>query len=237
MSELKFDAFINPLAFAHVDGERIPNSGLVVTPESALSFLCTPGIRSDVAGIVDRYREMGPVPVQLAVVPSEQRLLDKLIWPLRHARASYCVGNFLGVIALCGTVTEMLAVLVWDLSEPTLNGRRMTKADEKALLGGGGFERLGQERRVDVLTAYGLIPQQAKVEFSTVREIRRRYLHLWSQDHDVLPADAVRAFQATVRLMAVVLGQEFQQGKVVLSPRLVEYLERQGTTELGESTA
>jgi hypothetical protein len=236
MDEIRFDAFINPLAFTHVDPERIPNSGLALTPESALSFLCTPGMRSDVVGIVERYREMGPVPVQLAVVPAEQRLLDKLIWPLRHARASYCVGNFLGVIALCGTVAEMLAILVWDLSEPTLNGRRMTKADEKALLGGGGFERLGQERRVEVLSAYGLISLEAKTEFSAVREIRRRYLHLWSQDHDVLPADAIRTFQATVRLMALVLGQEFQHGKVVLSPRLVKYLERQGRADSGAPT-
>jgi hypothetical protein len=237
MAEIKFDAFVNPLAFIQGDAGHIPTSGLAATPESTLSFLCTPGLRSDVDGIVDRYREMGQVPVQLAVVPAEQRLLDKLIWPLRHARGSYCVGNFLGVIALCGSVAEMLAILVWDLSEPTLNGRRMTKADEKALLGGGGFERLGQERRVEVLTAYGLIPPEAKTDFSTVREVRRRYLHLWSQDHEALPADAIRVFQATVRLVAVVLGQEFQQGKIVLSPRLAKYLERQGTADPGASTA
>jgi hypothetical protein len=56
------------------------------------------------------------------------------------------VGNYLAVIALCGMVAEMVAILHWELSEPKLNGQPMSA-----------FEKLGQERRVRVLSAYGIL--------------------------------------------------------------------------------
>lgn len=219
-------AWVNPLAFAEVD-LSLPDEAIDASPEAILRFLCPASTPSDSATLVARYKEINAEPVRLFAAPAEDRILDKLIWPLRHAKASYMVGNYLAVIALCGMVAEMVSLLMWEIAEVALNGRQMAEADERAMFGST-FERLGQERRIQVLSAYGLIDEPTKARFETPREIRRRYLHLWSQDHQSLPPDAVKAYYAAVALVVAVIGQDISDGKIVINQRLVKYLERKG---------
>src|SRR5438128_2592602 len=113
------NAVINPLSFLELDRPGPPTDPKVPSPESVLSFLCPDRATADVASLVKRYREISPEPVSLVAVPAEQRILDKLAWPLRHAKASYMVGNYLAVIALCGMVAEMVALLIWETAEKT----------------------------------------------------------------------------------------------------------------------
>jgi hypothetical protein len=54
----------------------------------------------------------------------------------------------------------------------------MTDQSERAVFGSE-FERLGQERRVRVLSSFSLIDSLAEGRFNTIRETRRGYLHLW----------------------------------------------------------
>jgi hypothetical protein len=220
------NAWINPLAFVEVD-LALPGEPVDAAPEAILRFLCPASTPSDPATLVSRYREISAEPVRLFAAPAEDRILDKLIWPLRHAKASYMVGNYLSVIALCGMVAEMVALLTWEIAEVQLNGRELSEADEKAIFGRA-FEALGQEQRIKVLAAYGLIDDATKGRFETPKDIRRRYLHLWSQDHDSLPRDAVKAYYAAVALVATLIGQDVQDGKIVVNNRLVKYLERNG---------
>jgi hypothetical protein len=93
------------------------------------------------------------------------------------------------------------------------------------------------ERRVQVLTTYGLIDAAAGGRFNTIRETRRGYLHLWSQDHDSLPRDAIKGYHAAVALVATVIGQDFTEGKIIVNPRLVGYLERKGVYHPREERA
>lgn len=223
-----FNVWINPLAFLEVDepdaGEITPNA------ENILSFLCQPGIPADANSLVDRYKTISTGPVRLFAAPAEPRSLEKLVWPLRHAKASYVVGNNLAVVALCGLVSEMVAVLLWELAEASLNGRPMTAEDEAALFGST-FEKLGQDRRVKVLASYGLVAPSVVSMFDAVRLARRKYLHLWSQDHDRLSEDAVACFHAGIGLVVAAIGQDIKDGAIVLNPRLVKYLQRQGIYE------
>lgn len=221
------NAWINPLAFLGIEGPPAPNMPAQPTAEMVLGYLCPPGTPSDVGALVGRYKEIATEPVALAVVPAEQRILDKLVWPLRHAKASYMVGNYLAVIALAGMVAEMVALLRWEVAEVSLNGRPIEPADERSLFGAS-FERLGQERRLQVLVAYGLIDASTKDRFDAIKETRRGYLHLWSQDHDALPKDAIKSYHAAVALVATTIGQDFSDGKIVINQALVKYLERQG---------
>ena len=64
--------------------------------------------------------------------------------------------------------------------------------------------------------------------FEGIRTARNRYLHLWSQDHELLPVDAVNSFQAAVHLVVAVIGQNIKDGKLILNPALVSYLKRKG---------
>jgi hypothetical protein len=225
-----FEAQVNPLAFVEVDEPWATAMNATPTFETVLRFLCAPAAASDLVSLVSRYREISIEDIRLSIVPNEERVMDKLVAPLRHAKASYMVGNFLATMALCGMVAEMLALLTWDLAEPNINNRPMTEEQEADVFGST-FERLGQDRRTKVLASYGLISEQVRGDLDLIRTTRKRYLHLWSQDHTQLPGDAVSVFKAAVRITVAVLGQQIEEGKFVLTPQLLKYLERHGLVQ------
>jgi len=222
-----FDAWINPLAFLDVDEPWAEIGKAQPKLDAVVGFLCAPGVPADLDSLVSRYKEISTEPVRLFAAPAEPQILEKLVWPLRYAKGSYVIGNYLAVISLCGMVAEMVAMLAWQIGEPRLRGEPMTEEDEKDLLGST-FERLGQDRRVRVLSAYGIIDADMKVHFDTIRNIRRRYLHLWSQDHSSLAEDARAGFHAGVSLVTSIIGQNISEGKIRLTQQMVRYLERKG---------
>ena len=130
------------------------------------------------------------------------------------------VGNYLSVIALCGMVAEMVAIFLWELED--------LKLDEEAEFGRV-FEKCGQKRRTKILTDYKIITEENKRSFDKVREIRRGYLHFWSQDHRCLSTHASKVFHEAVTLVEIAVGvEDFQDGVVRLPERLVEYLKKHG---------
>lgn len=230
-----FAGWINPLQFLEVDdpwASLLLPSGEAAPPttEQILAFLCEPGSPNDAASLVARYKEISVEPQRLFVAPSEPNILAKLVWPLRHAKASYTLGNHIGVVALCGMVAEMVAILTWKLAEPTFAGRKLAEGTEAAVLGSE-FERLGQERRVRVLQGLGLIPDDVAALFTTIRLARSRYLHRWSEHHGELANQARDCYHAAVALVVGLIGQDIRDGMVLLNPLLVEYLRLAGQVE------
>ncbi len=220
-------SYIGPLEYIDADERLAAIHGRTATPESVLEYLCAPGIASDVVTLIRRYREISNKQQSLFAVPHEEQILDKLVWPLRYAKGSYMVGNYLGAISLCGMVSEMIAILLFEISEIYVNGVQITEKKQKSIFGST-FEKLGQERRVTILYGYGLIDVSIKQSFDLIRTKRRRYLHLWSQDHDTLSRDAIDCFQAALKLVIYVLGQDIRDGIFILRPAFIKYLERKG---------
>ncbi len=219
--------WLNPLTFLEAEEPGASADDAKPALDTFLRFLCPADEVVDTEKLLTRYKEISTGPVRLFFAPAEQRVLDKLVWPLRHAKASYMVGNYLATISLSGMVAEMVAMLLWEIGDSQINGRGMTKEDEKHLLGSE-FEKLGQERRVSVLSVYGIIGDETRCNFDTIRQIRRRYLHLWSQDHEKLAGDGVKCFHAAVSLVVAAIGQDVEGGRLRLNPRMVRYLERKG---------
>ena len=192
--QVVFRAHLNPLAFPEVDLAELIEAE--PTLEAVVKYLCPAGVPSDLSSLISRYREISTEKPGLTIVPDERRVSDKLVAPLRHAKAAYMVGNYLATVALCGTVAEMLAILQWELSESSLNNQPMTQRDEAALFGDP-FERLTQDRRIKVLVAYGLISEPVRADLDLIRTTRRKYLHLWSEDHQETPEG--RRFDVQIR--------------------------------------
>jgi hypothetical protein len=230
MPQQLFEAHVNPLAFIEIDEPWATAIKANPSVESVLRFLCPPESPFDLPTLVTRYREISTEDVRLSIVPNEERITDKLVAPLRHAKASYMVGNFLATLALCGMVAEMLALLLWEMAEVTINGRPVNTKEEENLFGRT-FEKLGQDRRVKVLLTYSLISDRVRDDLERIRKIRNKYLHLWSQDHRELPKDAVAVFRAVVRVTVAVVGQDIVDGKFVLKPELLRYLQRHGRVQ------
>ena len=74
----------------------------------------------------------------------------------------------------------------------------------------------------------GLNSDPVRADFDSIRTTRRKYLHLWSEDHKNMPRDAVTMFKAAVRIAVAILGQRIEDGKFLLTPQLMKYLQRRG---------
>jgi hypothetical protein len=221
------DVYVNPIQFIDVDEPWATVLNREVSAQSVLDFICTPGVGSDIESILSRYKAISIEKKRILAAPNEQRILDKLIWPLRNAKAGYMCGNYLGVIALCGMVAEMVAIFLFEINSFKLNKTIVPDEGQKAIFGSS-FEKLGQERRVNILYAFDVINNEMKKSFDIIRNIRRIYLHLWSQDHEKLPSDAVKCFEAAVLLVVSTIGQDLKDGKLILNKGIFEYLEKRG---------
>lgn len=225
-------AWINPLRCIPVD---VPQPGDPPTPSAAqlLDYLFAPEGERTTEAFVGRYREVVSVAAAFPFAPAEPNILQKLVWPLRHAVGSYCLADYLGCVALSGMVGEMVAILLWEISPYPRSDPPLGERQQRQLFGSS-FEKLGQERRTDVLLAFRLIDEQTSAAFDELRTIRRRYLHLFSQSHDSLEVDARRALDAAAKVVAFALGITFKDGTVGLRPDLMAYLDtRLSTAEPG----
>lgn len=226
MPDRLFEGFVNPLAFLDVDSPWVAGSGSA-SAESTLKMLCTPGISGEVDHVIERYRQISVEPNRLFIAPHEENILAKLIWPLRHAKTSYMVGNYFGTVALCGMVAEMAAILFFEIMKPFVQGQSLDEALQRDLFGSK-FERLGQERRISVLRAYNAIDGETTTALTQVKDLRRRYLHFFSQEVTSIETDAVAAYCSTVTIVVKLIGQEIEDGKIILNPRFAKYLEDKG---------
>ena len=227
-NETEMAAFINPLTFPYIDSLS-PDTEDEVSPELLIHHLCTPGHDFTAKGLVERYRQIRTtegLEYRLIVAPQEQTILNKLIWPLRNATVSYLLGNYLGTISLCGVSAEMLAIFLFELGNDKITGLDLTEAEQRNRFNGKTFEELDQGRRASELKKLDLINSKVKKLFGDIRSARRRYIHLWSQDHDAIAKDAVNCYKAALSITLFAFPQAPRNGKVMMNPRLFEYLRK-----------
>ena len=224
-SEYAIEALINPLFFTGIDQPIPPDRSVNI--ESVIEYLCRPDQDISVKTLSQRYISISSGEDRLFIVPNEERILNKLIWPLKNAKASYMLGNYLGTISLCGMVSEMISILLFDISDFTINKSPLDDSLQQKIWGST-FEKLGQYRRVEILYAYNIINSELKVKFDLVRTTRKKYLHLWSQDFDNLPKDAIEVYHASISIVVKILGQNIENGKIILNPKIIKYLQQKG---------
>lgn len=228
-----FVAYPHPLVLLKLEESKHPDDNKI-SLEEFIEFLCTPGTDSDLSSLISRYREISTESKQLSVAPAEPNILEKLVWPLRHAKASYIVGNYLGTISLCGMVAEMTAILIFEIADISINEKPLdSKTQEKIF--GRTFENLGQDQRVKVLHAMVQgIDDEVKSWFDLIRSKRKRYLHLFSQEHTQIARDAREVFNTAVKIVVHAIGLNAKDGVILLNPKFIKYLESKGIMEVYE---
>src|SRR5687767_10350487 len=112
--EYLVNACPNPLRFFEADDAWSRLIEEKVTNDHVVKYACAPDESAEIAEIVNRYRQISDKSADMLVAPTETRILQKLIWPLRHAKAAYMLGNYLGTIAMCGLVAEMVSILLFE---------------------------------------------------------------------------------------------------------------------------
>ena len=225
MNDEILKVYVNPFIFFEIDENWSHLGHTELSLDSLLKFLCTPDDDSSTTALIERYKVINDRSAGLRFLPTEARILENIIWPLRHAKASYIVSNYLGTISLCGVVSEMLAILLFKCSEIQINGSPLTEFGEKAMFGSS-FEKLGQQRRVSILYGYNLIDQKIKDKFDRLREKRNQCLHIWSQDSQSLHQVAVDCYEAAIKITLFVIGQDVKDGRLLLKPNIIKYLRK-----------
>ena len=216
--------FVNPLAFIEVEEPWITAHPVAVTDEHLRAYLCQPGLGHSLEEIVNRYKTIS-VEQNDRISIAPPGILERLVWPLRHAKASYALGNSVGSIALCGLASEMTALLIFETYDEY---RGHTGMSHKFLqhFKAGAFEKLSQAQRTQVLLELGWIDRASKERFDNVRRVRRKYLHLFSTTFKDLEQDAVNAFLDTVKNVREALGLDVKDGKLILKPEMLAWNQR-----------
>lgn len=228
--EYRIDVILNPLRFFKADfylqgHEDLPNC------DDILRQLCSINIKSNPSSFMERYKDFKQAGNEtLNMTPADKDILDKMIFPLQHAKNSYLLGNYIGTISLCGMVSEMIAIFLHRVSNIKFNNKPINKTTQKRLYGSE-FEKLGQERRINILHAFGIINEKVKGYFDIIRTRRRRYLHFFSQEHSNIQKDALECIESIEYLMLNLMGPKLKDGKVQFNPDFMSYLVQQGIVQ------
>jgi hypothetical protein len=229
-NERQFRAWINPLTFVS-SVEPMPGTTLELPPpESVLDFMSAPDDPVSIEKVIERYREISKEKIRLFAAPAEGRILRKLVWPLRHAKSSYMMGMSIGTIATCDMVAEIAAIRMYDVWF-TRRMAQKTKLSGKDAPSIPEFERFMQDDRIRTLREWDIIDDGVEMCFELILNKRKRYRQLWIHDGETMSADAVEAYHAAVVVVVNAIGQETEEGRIVLSEDLVAYLARSGLEE------
>ena len=220
-------AYLNPLLFEIKKGPV--NQSSMAT--SLFQFLSEGVYPEDVIKVIqERRQRLQPYVTHLKVVPCDKRLNAKLVAPLRQAYAAFLLGNFLGTLALCGLISEMLTIFRFEIARFQVNGHDMTVEDQEGIFGKR-FERLGQDRRISILETYGVINNEVATSLRKIYKIRNRYMHYWTKEHDALENDTFQALLAVIDSLLRIFPQYYEKGAMQIHPEILRYFERKETNK------
>jgi len=221
-----FNAYLQPLRWTEVDIYLASNPDAEITPNDVCRFIHSPENEHDINSIIGRYCEINEKDPGIPIAPADNDILLKLIWPLRYAKGSYIVGNYIGTIALCGMVSEMLAILVFEIC-----GKEVSDEKTQKVISIDDFERYGQKTRVSVLLSNDIITTELKAHYDTIRTIRKKYLHYYSKEYSKIENDAVKAYEASVILIRNLVCEKIEHDQVIMDEKLIEYLKERGVVK------
>lgn len=178
--------------------------------------------------VIERYSSVSTKELYVPFLPHTEKIFGRLLLPFKSAKRCYCLGEFLATIELCAHIGEMLAQLVWDMESIFKAEKDREDELEKAFFGSS-FEKLGQERRVRILYSSHRVTEEQRNSFDELRTTRRKYFHLWNEPVEHVEKDAKKCFENANSLIHGILQiniSEIEPGKLVVNPRLSQYLDR-----------
>ncbi len=228
-----FVGLVGPLAFPEFN--VIPGQeSRKITLDDVIKNLCSETIVPEIENFKKSYEHISENIHKLFIVPTEFRILNKLVYPLKSAIRGYVTGNYLSTIALCGMVAEMAIIFHYETLKIKINERDAEDVVKK--LFGRKFEKLGQESRIRFLQALGFLDDELVKNFNTIRDCRREYLHFLSKDIANIAPDAKKAFDSALDIVIKILGVRIgEPGKIILNQNIVDYLNSKGLSEKSNS--
>jgi len=225
------NVWVNPLRFFSLEGEPFNPDHTEIDYQKLVSDLRGPDDDNLIEKVRGRYKLLTNYDDNLFIVPVNNVILQKLVWPLRAAKQAFCLGNYLGCIALCGTVAEMITIFLFEIANITINGVKPDDSAQRKLFGNT-FEKLGQERRLEILEVYGILSKKLAHEANQIRGIRKTYLHILSKDFTSLEKDAKSVYKSAAMLIGEMVSlKPGEGGKITIPAHLVNFLSKAGEGE------
>jgi hypothetical protein len=176
--------------------------------------------------VLERYVEATTKDSHTSIVPHSEKIAQKLLEPLKSAKKSYCLGDYLATIALCGMTAEMMTVLIWEINNITLKGKKLSKKQEKRLFGKK-FINLNQYRRLEILKIFNLVSENQFKSFDDIRTKRNEYLHSWVISTDDKKNDSLNMFKGIFKIFMEITDVGIgDPGKVKMDQKILNYLNK-----------
>lgn len=173
-----------------------------------------------------RYLEITTKRTHLNITPANRKIFCRIIDPLICAKKYYCLSEYISCIAMCGLAGEMLAILIWKISEIAIQGLKISQEEEKEIFGKN-FEKLGQGNRISILKVLTIITPDAWDRFNEIRIIRNKYLHLWEYDEKQQKGDAKKCIISALILFKNITNIQLKTFKgeqfISINPSLLKY--------------
>lgn len=170
--------------------------------------------------VLERFREINTSDTFMSVAPSIQKLLK----PLKDSCKAYSLGLYSASVALSAVAAESLQILIWEMHGMSINGALMTSDQEKVILGKK-FERIYQERRIEMLYTCSWITLDQKNLFHIIRNVRNRYLHSWSEDFSSEKEDALQCYRYAFKIFREITGVALSgASSIAAKPLLVKWM-------------
>jgi hypothetical protein len=177
----------------------------------------------------DRFKRLCIEETSLTIVPTGAMLFENIFHPLRLAKKSYILGDYLSTISLCGMVGEMLALFIFKMKTTPPNGKEIPEDVQKTKWGTL-FERLGQEKRIDALQKLTYIDDATARKLDFLRSARRPYFHFWEKKFDNLESDSHEMYLKAVSLVSSVFDLRIEPPMLKVSDTVLRFLEQSGET-------
>lgn len=213
----------NPFAFLEADF-YFNKTGKKPTYEEIYHFLQSYGHSSSIELGLHRYLKLRKN-ITILFCPAHDKFLSRVIYPLRSAMSNYILGEFLGTISICGTVAEMMAVFLFEVWNKCINSNPMSEETQKRIFGSS-FEKLGQQRRIEILYENKMINDKTKPCYDEIRNKRRSYLHFYSSDDSKIEEDAFKVFCCTDKIVLEGVGLDFKPKKFLVDETVFEYMKK-----------
>lgn len=159
----------------------------------------------------------------LYFIPTNPDILAKIVEPLNYAEEMFMLGNYLGTIALCGFLNEMITIVYYEmvLIENTCHNIKNELSS---------FERNGQSARIDKIVKY---PKGKTIEplSRNLANKRKLYLHYFSQKNANIEDDALECYNEIIQIIKTITGlgiSRTQSGVTNIDPDFILYLEKKG---------
>ena len=215
--------FVQPTSWLEVDEPFASELGVEPDVAAVIRYVCMPHDPS-VDAIVTRYREIAGESGIFAL-PYESEFAQRITLPLRQAKASYCLGHFLGTVVLAGFDGEMLAVLIYEI----VNVSAKSRVDEHLPWG----KRLNRKKRFDEATHFDRSEALKKADvigevvfdrFDELRRLRNDAVHGVLATEESLRPSGQRAFRLAAQLVVDVATPSVSGGRLTFRKELLNYL-------------